>query len=357
MRTRKKQSHILLGVVVFIVFIFFLIVRWSRIKKISLTTTIVLRDGDSLMSLYEPLSRRERLRLKRYLRSHDDLVTTIQPWSYVFTGKYTPAEILNVFREWPKLVYEHITLLEWWNSYDVDRVLSASWRTQPWAYRAFITDDEIISRYVERYEFLRQAVAERGELISLEGYLYPDTYYIEPSKDIIDQLVYLQLEAFEAKIREPFGEQLASMSDRLADMGMSFRLTSYGALILGSIIEKEERTDANKADVAAVFFNRLENGMRLDADISLCYGLGEWYEACTPESIVANLRDASNQYNTRMLSWLPPTPICTPSSATIQALVSARSSDNFYYLHDRTWVLHLSETISEHNSKKSKYLN
>jgi len=56
-------------------------------------------------------------------------------------------------------------------------------------------------------------------------------------------------------------------------------------LILASVVEKEERNTKNKPTVAGIFFNRLANGMRLDADITLCYGLHEPYETCTPALI------------------------------------------------------------------------
>ena len=54
---------------------------------------------------------------------------------------------------------------------------------------------------------------------------------------------------------------------------MDFRLSTYAVLILASVIEKEERFEPNRPAIAGVFFNRLDNGMRIDADITLCYGL------------------------------------------------------------------------------------
>jgi UPF0755 protein len=76
----------------------------------------------------------------------------------------------------------------------------------------------------------------------------------------------------------------------------------YDLLIIASIVEKEERVDANRRTIAGVFFNRIDLGMRLGADISLCYGLEKGYETCTPEVIVQNLYDRSNLYNTRELA-------------------------------------------------------
>jgi UPF0755 protein len=73
-------------------------------------------------------------------------------------------------------------------------------------------------------------------------------------------------------------------------------------MTLASIIEKEERVDENKDEIASVFLNRLVSNMRIDADISLCYGLAEPYDECPPSVIVENLQDTSNPYNTRAVA-------------------------------------------------------
>ena len=78
--------------------------------------------------------------------------------------------------------------------YDVDAKLSRDGLIEAGEYLAFVQDQDIINRYRERYDFLQQAFDERGILSSLEGYLYPDTYFVDIDKDIVDQLVYLQLE-------------------------------------------------------------------------------------------------------------------------------------------------------------------
>jgi UPF0755 protein len=179
---------------------------------------------------------------------------------------------------------------------------------------------------------------------------------VDRDKDLIDQLVYLQLEAYQDKVWSQYGDELVQLNERLQQLGFDFRLTTYGALILASIIEKEERISANRPQVASVFFNRLQAGMQIDADISLCYGLGQPYKSCTPKVIVQHLRDSANLYNTRARSGLPPTPIANPSVDAIVAVLEATRSSNWYYLHAKDGTLHLSETLSEHNLKKSKYL-
>ena len=111
------------------------------------------------------------------------------------------------------------------------------------------------------------------------------------------------------------------------------------------MIEKEERLDENKAKIASVFYNRLDSGTRIDADITLCYGLARPYAECTPTVIGNNVADTTNIYNTRRQNGLPPTPIANIHVSSMEALLDAERSDNQFYLHDTTGQIHLSETL------------
>ncbi len=324
--------------------------------KVTIDQTIRLEEGETISKIYDDVGRVSRLKMKHFFRKHADEVASIQPGAYAFSGSYKFDQILDIFLAWPQVIYEHITLLEWRSSYDFDASLAEKDLAKAWEYRALITDPEIINRYAQRFPFLAQAVQERGTINSLEWYLYPDTYYVDLSKNIVDQLVFLQLQNFQTKIREPNSEKLLNLSAHLHDLWYDFSLSTYGAITLASIIEKEERVDAQKISIAGIFYNRLQDDMKIDADISLCYGLAKPYSECTPEVIVDNLADSGNPYNTRAVAGLPPTPIANPTAWSVIALLEATKGPYYYYLHDSEGELHVGSNISEHNSNKSKYL-
>ena len=352
MLKKVKPWWIVLAVIVLV-----FAVRSLHGSSYELQTTVTLWEGETVAEIYTDMNWKERLVLKRYFSKHEDSVLKIQPGSYVFSGTYAAADILDIFLEGPTVAYEHITLLEWRSIYDVDASLSAKWLIQPGEYIGFVSDVEIIDRYRQRYAFLAQAFTERDTLVSLEGYLYPDTYFVDKDKNIIDQLVFLQLEWFNTKIRWPYGDQLVWLTSRLSNLWYDFSLSTYGALIMASIVEKEERVDANRPSITSVFYNRLQEWMQIDADISLCYGLKQPYETCTPAVIVENLYDKTNPYNTRAVWWIPPSPIVTPTASSVSALLTAEPSPWFYYLHAPDGTLHLARTLWEHNNNKSKYLS
>ncbi len=316
-----------------------------KIDSTSSSSEVVIKKWDNFQSFMEILPKTKQFALKVYLYSHKDSIdlSKIQEWTYVFSGKYSKAEFLDVIAQWPKQIYKRYTVLEGWSIYDIDFDLSKKWLIDTGEYIAFVTNPNIISKYTQRYEFLSYT---NKNINSLEWFLYPDTYHLDVEWNLIDQLVYLQLENFNKKVRLVYSGQVTSFS----------KLNWYDIVILSTVVEKEERNRSNKSTVAWIFFNRLDNGMRLDADITLCYGLKEPYETCTPAFINKAIYDKSNLYNTRQNHGLPPQPIANPSVESIIAVLNPKKTDYFFYLHDPKGNIHYGKTVTEHNDNKNKYL-
>lgn len=327
------------------------------VKPVFLSKEILVKKWDSMSRFYQELSWVDQIFTKLYQKVGGVKLKPLQPGSYQFSGLYSKAEFFQLIDKWPQKSYQRFTVLEWWSIYDVQKSLSdKKFVDSNDEYLKFVTDEKIIEKYVERFEFLAEANAEK-KLSSLEGFLYPDTYNIDVSQDFVDQLVYLQLSSFDTKIWKPFSAKIADFSRYLQERGYSVDLDFYELLILASVIEKEERNKSNKPVIASVFLNRIQQWMRLDADITLCYGLQKPYEVCTPAFIAEGIYDEKNLYNTRKQSGLPPTPISSVSEVTFSALMNFEPSDYFYYLHDSKWQIYFGKTYEDHNLNKSKYLN
>ena len=138
----------------------------------------------------------------------------------------------------------------------------------------------------QRYDFFD------ANLKSLEGFLYPDTYHIDVQADVVRDLVSMQLNTFKKKVRDERSSDFSSIQSQ-------YGLNAYQTMVLASIVEKEEKNSDNKPTVAAIFYNRIQKSMRIEADITLCYHFKQPYSACTPSVIVKNLSDEKNPYNTR----------------------------------------------------------
>ncbi|MCX6823824.1 MAG: endolytic transglycosylase MltG [candidate division SR1 bacterium] len=336
----KLGRRIVLIVLIFCIYLF--------TKNITLDTKITINQGESASKILNQLGPIEKLRVKLYIKTHNVDFSKLEAGSYTFSGRYTKAGFIEKILNGSEKEYLRLTILEGRSIYDIDEALTKKGYITGGDYIAFVSDPSIITKYGARYSFLNETVLNVSPLKSLEGFLYPDTYNVDKTKNIIDQLVYAQLENFNTKVRSKYENTLASSSPG----GHS----AYDIMILASILEKEERNNANKPTVAGIFLKRLEIGMALDADITLCYGLKTSYANCTPAVIGQKIGDKTNVYNTRAVRGLPPTPISNPTGESINAVINPQKSDYLYYLHDMKGNIHYGKTLEEHNANKAQYL-
>ena len=117
-------------------------------------------------------------------------------------------------------------------------------------------------------------------------------------------------------------------------------LDENDVLTMASIVEREAVTDEQRPKVASVFYNRLRDGMRLQSDATLTYSLGR---AATADEI--NTLD--DPYNTNLRAGLTPTPVCSPSLASIEAACEPADT-NFYYFYITQDTEQFSETYDQH---------
>ena len=160
-----------------------------------------------------------------------------------------------------------------------------------------------------------QTMAGTKTPVSLEGFLFPATYPVDPKKPVSD-LVNYQLRTYQ--------QQTATVNYSYAKKK---NLTKYDVLILASIIEREASTPKDRRLIAGVFYNRLHLGMRLDSDVTVHYALGSWSNDLTKADLNLN-----SPYNTRRFHGLPPTPICNPGLDSIKAAARPTPSKYLYFV-------------------------
>jgi UPF0755 protein len=176
--------------------------------------------------------------------------------------------------------------------------------------------------------------------VRAEGQFLPDTYVF--SKGVSDSTV---LKRAYASMQRQLQQAWAK---RAANLGVK---TIEEALVLASLVEKETGTAADRANVSAVFNNRLRIGMPMQSDPTVIYGLGEAFDG--------NLRRRDLQqdtpFNTYTRRGLPPTPICMPGLASIQAALNPSASTALYFVARGDGSSHFSQTLAEHNQAVNRY--
>ncbi|NQT66825.1 MAG: endolytic transglycosylase MltG [Actinobacteria bacterium] len=168
---------------------------------------------------------------------------------------------------------------------------------------------------------------------SLEGFLFPKTYEIT-----IDYSARNIVEMMLAQYRYETGGLDYSFSE---DKGF----TRYDILKIASMIEKEAYVPKERALISAVIHNRLDINMALGIDATLCYFLDKWDGNLTETDL-----EIDTEYNTRLYTGLPPTPICNPGLASIEAALNPADVDFLYYVVDdpEMHTHHFSTNYEEH---------
>lgn len=175
---------------------------------------------------------------------------------------------------------------------------------------------------------------------SLEGLLFPDTYfYTAGSTD----LAILRRAA--SRLDQVLAQEWAQ---RAGDLPYQ---SPYEALIMASIIEKESGTFSEREEIAGVFVRRLRNGMRLQSDPTVIYGIGAAYDG--------NIRrvdlETATAYNTYRIDGLPPSPIALSGRDAIHASLHPSDGEYLYFVARGDGGHQFSTTLEEHNAAVRRY--
>lgn len=151
---------------------------------------------------------------------------------------------------------------------------------------------------------------------TLEGLLYPDTYFIAPSTTdaAILTMMVQRFDSVAASIH---------LSERARAMGMS----PYEIATIASMVEREAKVPTDRGKVARVIYNRLATNMPLQIDATVLYGLGNPTRPLTAADL-----GTPSPYNTYLNRGLPPTPIASPGISSLQAALAPTPGPWLYYV-------------------------
>jgi UPF0755 protein len=180
-----------------------------------------------------------------------------------------------------------------------------------------------------KYRFLND-ISPDG---SLEGFLFPDTYQIEP-KTTADDITSIMLDNFDKKLTSELRQEIANQQK-----------TIYSVITMASIVEREVKTPADKRVVAGILWKRIGIGMPLQVDSAVLYDNNGVFD-----------KTKNSPYNTYLFAGLPPGPICNPGMDSIEAAIYPQKTDYLYYLSAADGTTVFSKTYDEHLANRSKYI-
>lgn len=184
------------------------------------------------------------------------------------------------------------------------------------------SDRDYLNQLIDKYWFLTSDILDPDVMYPLEGYLYADTYFITTDNSTIEGFTEMCLDRMD--------QELTARRDQIDASGFSV----HQFLTLTSIVTKEARAGDQPA-VAGVFINRLNQGISLGSDVTVCYIFGEDRVELRQSQL-----DSDNPYNTRKFAGLPPGPISTVVGDAMDAVLNYKQSDDLFFFADGDGVVH-----------------
>lgn len=276
---------------------------------------------------------RSPLAFKAYVKKAG-LAGKLQAGSFVLQPSMTSQEVAEALTQ-GKTQEMSVTIPEGYTVEDIDELLTE---------KGLIESGELIacasSCDFSTFNFLPTGTNQAKRGGKLEGYLYPDTYFVAADDFVPKFFAERMLGTFRTRV----------VNDVASDIEKSGR-TLHEIITMASLIEEETRTDAERAVVAGILWKRFDEGMGLYVDASNRYIADKPTAALTAADL-----DADTPYNLRRYRGLPPGPIANPSLASIKAALNPESSPYYYYLHGTDGQIRYAVTNDEHNLNKAKYL-
>lgn len=181
---------------------------------------------------------------------------------------------------------------------------------------------------------------EDGYGSKLEGYLFPETYFVSRSDFKPENFLKQMLDTFSERVIIKYADDIKTSGRTLPQI-----------VTMASLIEEESRTEHERPIVSGILWKRYDAPMVLGVDATVRY-----FRLKTTSAITRQDLEAESPYNTRKNRGLPPTPIASASEQSIIAALHPQASEYWFYLHDAEGKIHYAETNDDHNLNKQQFL-
>lgn len=201
-----------------------------------------------------------------------------------------------------------------------------------------MSNQEFLAQLVQQYPILTDSYNNPNVRYVLEGYLFPATYDVA------------QGETLESLVTQMVDKTNEVLSKYQADIDAS-SYSLQDIMSIASLVEKEGQTTEDRKLIAGVFYNRLEQGMPIQSDISVLYALGTHKEMVTYDDL-----EVDSPYNLYTNAGLPPGPMNSPSEDAIAAALEPTDNDYLYfYANLKTGEVFYTDDYEQHQAWAQEY--
>jgi UPF0755 protein len=309
------------------------------ISQDATAVTFIIESGETAISVGERLQEQGLITdgtlFRRFLQ-YNGLDASLEAGEYQLRRNMTMREIAESLQH-SRIIEVTITIPEGWRAEQVADLLTAENIMDGSVFLASVRQGDIIDHPL---------LADRPPGVSLEGYLFPETYRL-PAQATPEDLLTRMLDTMQARL--PIGWE---------SMAAAQGFTLYEVLTLASIVEREAVMPAERPMIASVYLNRLKKGMYLQADPTVQYAMGyqpetgQWWK--TPVTL-EEYETVNSPYNTYLYPNLPPGPIASPGASSIMAVLQPAQTSYLFFLGRGDGSHVFAETFEEHEQNIQLY--
>ncbi len=289
--------------------------------------TVTIRPGEGFGTITARLQEKGLIRTPFKFRLYarfSGYHTQLKAGEYELSGQMSPRQILATLKGGKVRLYR-VTIPEGYRLSQIAETVETAGFGNAGEFLRLANDPEV-------------ARSAGIEAQTLEGYLFPDTYYF-PRGQQPQAVIAAMLKRFQAA----FTDQWRA---RAGEIGLSL----HEVVTLASIIEKETGDPAERPLISSVFHNRMRKGMRLETDPTVIYGIKDFNGNLTRKDL-----RTPTPYNTYVIKGLPPGPIASPGAAALEAALYPAETDYLFFVSRRDRTHQFSTNWKDHNRAVREY--
>lgn len=346
----KKYKLVIIILVVLLVLAFSLGFYWNYqlapVSRDSEKVIVEIKEGTISSigdTLYENKLIKSKLIFKIYVKLNN--VTSLQASTYELDRNMKLSEIIDILEEGNAYNPDEIriTFKEGLNIRKIAKLIEENTNNNYDDFINLMDDDSYIDSLIDKYWFLTDDIKNEKIYYPLEGYLFPNTYAFLNVDVDIKTIIETMLDETD--------KQLTNYKEKIENSDYSI----HEIMTLASIVELEGASANDRASVAGVFYNRIEDGWTLGSDVTTYYYLkiDDFKQSLNGNK---NLYTCDNAYNTRCTSFvgLPVGPISMPGIESIDATINYKEHDYYYFVADCYGKTYLNKDMTGHYNTISK---
>lgn len=294
-------------------------------------------SGSGASAIVEILDEKGLVKNKIFAKIHIRIggYDTLQANNYIFSKSMTVPEMFKAINtgDFDYISKKKITIRE---GITIPEAAKAVTEVLPYTVKEIRqkwSDKKFLKELKDKYWFIGDEILNEDVMDPLEGYLYPETYFITEEEPTIESITAVMLD---------------KMDEELTDRKSEIKNSSYSLheiLTLASIVEREaSNAKEDMPEVAGVFINRLEKGIALGSDVTVNYIFKKDGVELTQSQLASD-----SKYNTRKFTGFPPGPICAVNGTAIDSVLNYKETENMFFYATPEGEIIFSKTNEEHN--------